>query len=83
MQGVLTPTAAPNGVYASFPAPSILSIISSLGGKSGVNQVGFEVEHRFSGSLVDAKEVDCILVWDEEAQVRCCCRGDLYSTKRS
>lgn len=46
-------------VYAAFPSTS--SSTATAGSKA--------TEHRFSGKVEPAKEVDCVLIWDEELQV--------------
>lgn len=48
-----------SAVYAAFPSTGSSA---TAGGKA--------VEHRFSGKVESAKEVDCVLIWDEELQVR-------------
>ncbi|KAM0747937.1 hypothetical protein T439DRAFT_328598 [Meredithblackwellia eburnea MCA 4105] len=45
----------PNALFASFPA------VHSGSAPQGSN----EHEHWFSGSVVAAKEVDCVLIWDD------------------
>lgn len=53
-------SAEPDTIYASFPST-----------KQGVGKnKGKQVEHRFVGTEMQAKEVDVVLVWDEAAQVR-------------
>ncbi|BGO93159.1 hypothetical protein NBRC10512_007589 [Rhodotorula toruloides] len=51
-------SAEPDTIYASFPST-----------KQGVGKnKGKQVEHRFVGTEMQAKEVDVVLVWDEAAQ---------------
>ncbi|ORY77190.1 hypothetical protein BCR35DRAFT_305456 [Leucosporidium creatinivorum] len=46
-----------SAVYAAFPSTS-----------SSSTAAGKATEHRFSGKVESAKEVDCVLIWDEELQ---------------
>lgn len=55
-------TTAPGSLFASFPSTS--------GTVNGSNATNHHNEHYYSGKIEPAKEVDCMLIWDEALQVR-------------